>query len=84
MSELEPAAIENRNTYFGANFDENERVVLIHKVVYGAVDLEHKYAYHANGTVSRAEIFDASDSDEDVRVLVFDENGQPMAVSELS
>lgn len=74
-SPLQREEIENRNTYFGANLDSAGRVVLIHKVVYGAVDLEHKYRYHANGVLSTAEILDASDSDEEVRTLQFDDSG---------
>ena len=79
LTPLEPAEIANRNTYFGADFDENERLVLVHKVVYGAVDLEHKYHYHDNGVIRRAEIYDAGDSDEGIRVLCFDEEGRPSA-----
>ena len=78
-SPLERSEIENRNTYFGANVDAQDRFVLIHKVVYGNVDLEHKYDYHANGVLSLAEILDANDGEEEIRILKFDESGKPMA-----
>lgn len=76
MSPLEQGEIENRNTYFGANFDAQDRLVLVHKVVYGTVELEHKYTYYPNGALGRAEILDANDSEESVRFLKFDESGK--------
>ncbi len=78
MRELERSEIDNRNTYFGANVDEQGRIVLLHKVVYGTVELEHTYRYHDNGALRCAEILDANDSDETVRILNFDEAGNPV------
>lgn len=77
-SQLQCSEIENRNTYFGANFDTQDRLVLVHKVVYSSVDMEHKYSYHQNGILSQAEILDANDSEEEVRILRFDESGKPI------
>ena len=78
-SPLARAEIENRNTYFGANVDAQGRLVLVHKVVYGTVELEHKYRYHPNGALSQAEILDANDSEESVRILKYDASGKPQA-----
>ena len=71
------ADIDNRNTYFGANFDADGRIARIHKVVYGAVELAHSYRYHANGVLASADILDANDGDEELRTLRFDESGKP-------
>ena|SRR5271165_7468079 len=54
-------ALSNRNTLTG--FD---------KVVYGEVELAHRYEYHDNGALSRAEI---TMLDEDAVALHFDEAG---------
>lgn len=70
--QLEASSIENRNTFFQAWFDEQERVTSFQKIVYGEVDLEHRYRYHANGQLATAEIVDAEG---EVREMHFDENG---------
>ena len=46
------------------------------KVVYGEVELTHRYSYCPNGTLQSAEITDA---DEEVRVLCFDSRGSRLA-----
>jgi len=73
---LEPEEIENRNTWFGVQLDEQQRPILIHKHVYGAVELEHAYSYHSNGQLSEAKITDHNDDDNDARVLSFSESGE--------
>ena len=73
VTPMEKADTENRNTYFGALYDDQERTTLIHKVVYGEVELEHRYGYHDNGTLQWAEI---RDYDDEVQRLEFDTNGQ--------
>lgn len=44
------------------------------KMVYGEVELAHRYAYHDNGALKRAEI---SMLDEDTVILCFNEAGSP-------
>ena len=66
--------VENRNTYFGAQTDALGRTTLIHRVVYGEIDLEHRYGYYASGALSWAEILD---SEGEIRRLSFTENGNP-------
>jgi hypothetical protein len=78
VNPLEGAAIANRNTYFRAWFDERERMVLCQKVVYGEVELQHRYEYHDNGSLKQAEI---TETDDEPRVMCFDEQGQPLASS---
>jgi hypothetical protein len=72
VNPLEEADIANRNTYFRAYYDDQQRMVLCQKVVYGEVELQHRYAYHANGNLKQAEITEA---DDDPKVMHFDEEG---------
>ena len=75
VSPLEQADIANRNTCFRVWFDERERMVLCQKVVYGEVELQHRYEYHDNGSLKQAEITEADES----RVMCFDAHGQLLA-----
>jgi hypothetical protein len=43
-------------------------------MVYGEVELAHRYAYHGNGALRRAEVT----MDEETVVLAFDEAGAPL------
>lgn len=52
------------------------RMVLCEKVVYGEVQLTHRYTYRPDGTLRRAEI---ADEDDGVRVLDFDLSGKRLA-----
>lgn len=72
MTELEPEQIGHRNTYFQGYFDDQDHLVGLQKMVYGEVEMEHRYAYHRNGKLKRAEITDA---DGELTVLDFDEDG---------
>lgn len=63
--------MENRNTYFAAGFDEQNRIVLCRKIVYGEIEFEHRYAYYDNGVLQRAGIDDEDES----RTVEFDEYG---------
>lgn len=76
VSELEPDQVENRNTYFRGYFDEQDRLTVMQKMVYGELELEHRYTYRANSALGRAEIIDI---DGEVEVLEFDESGQPLS-----
>jgi Family of unknown function (DUF6156) len=71
VSPLPPDSVANRNTYFGAKFDGHERIVLCRKIVYGEIEFEHRYAYHDNGALRRAEI----EAEDETRVVEFDEQG---------
>lgn len=70
--------LENRNTYFRGFFDSDQRLLLLEKLVYGDVELRHRYRYHANGALADAEITDA---DGEIDVLRFDEHGAAIATS---
>jgi hypothetical protein len=68
VSQLDNAEINNRNTFFGAICDANGREEIIHKVVYGEVELIHAYTFNQQGTLTRAEI---TDIDGETQVLTF-------------
>lgn len=76
VNELAEADIANRNTYFRAWFDDQGRLLKIEKVVYGEVELQHRYEYHANGCLKLAEITEA---DGEARMIRLDQQGQSPA-----
>ena len=65
-------ALSNRNTFIRAYFDQAGMLSGFDKVVYGEVELSHRYHYHNNGQLRRAEIVML---DEDPAALSFDEAG---------
>lgn len=69
---LTEANLQNRNTFFRGYFDAQERLLLCQKMVYGEIELEHRYNYYANGVLQQAEITDA---DGEVTLLRYDEEG---------
>jgi hypothetical protein len=75
-TELEPAQLENRNTYFRGYFDDRDRLIGLQKLVYGEVEMEHRYTYHPGGTLRSVEITDA---DGEHNAMAFDENGEVLA-----
>ncbi|MBI3447079.1 MAG: hypothetical protein HY055_17360 [Magnetospirillum sp.] len=75
VNPLEEGDLEHRNTYIRAYFDQSDRLVGFDKLVYGDISISHRYLYHDNGAVSRAEIT----MDEDLTVMNFDEAGKPVA-----
>lgn len=69
-------ALSNRNTFIRAYFDRADTLTGFDKVVYGEVELSHRYQYHENGRLSRAEIVML---DEEPVALCFDEAGMQVA-----
>jgi hypothetical protein len=69
------ANLQNRNTFFKGYFDGQDRLLLCQKVVYGEVELEHRYDYYDNGVLQQAEI---TDVDGEVTLLRFGETGAPL------
>jgi hypothetical protein len=65
-------ALSNRNTFIRARFDHAGLLSGFDKVVYGEVELSHRYEYHPNGQLKRAEIVM---TDEEPTALTFDETG---------
>lgn len=72
-----PAAqLTHRNTFIRAYFDPAGVLTGFDKMVYGEVELAHRYTYHDNGRLQRAEV---TMVDEDTVVLCFDAQGAPVA-----
>lgn len=68
--------LSHRNTFIRAYFDGAGTLSGFDKVVYGEVELSHRYQYHANGALKRAEIVM---QDEEPAALVFDEATVPVS-----
>jgi hypothetical protein len=66
---LEEAALSNRNTFFRAWYDALDRITGFQKMVYGEVELEHRYKYDENNALMMAEIIDVEG---EVTVMNFD------------
>jgi Family of unknown function (DUF6156) len=65
-------SLSNRNTFIRAYFDRTGVLTGFDKVVYGEVGLTHRYEYHDDGALCRAEV---AMLDEDAVVMCFDEPG---------
>jgi Family of unknown function (DUF6156) len=70
VSPIDADALSNRNTFIRAFFAENGAMTGFDKLVYGEVELAHRYEYFPDGALSRAVI---SMLGEDDVVLSFDE-----------
>ena len=75
VNPIAPEALSNRNTFIRAYFDAAGRLSGFDKMVYGEVELSHRYTYHPEGGLSRAEIVML---DEEPATLCFDAAGQPL------
>lgn len=75
VNPLEEKDVENRNTFFRGYFDTEGRLSGFQRIVYGEVELEHRYRYHGNGVLQQAAVADA---DGEVTLLRFDETGSPL------
>ena len=69
VNEITEHALHNRNTYFCGHFDAHDRLVCYQKIVYGEVESEHIYSYHANNALKQADISE----DDEIRTLTFPE-----------
>jgi Family of unknown function (DUF6156) len=72
VNSIAAEALSNRNTFIRGYFDEAGRLRKFEKIVYGEVELTHRYEYHSNGSLRRAEIVMM---DEDAVIRCFDEKG---------
>ncbi len=68
--------LSQRNTFIRAYFDGAGQLSGFDKVVYGEVELSHRYEYHGNGALKLAEIVMP---DEEPAALVFDEVAMPVS-----
>jgi Family of unknown function (DUF6156) len=76
VSPIEAEALSNRNTFIRAAFDPAGLLLAFEKVVYGEVEMSHRYGYDQDGVLRRAEILML---DEDPVVLHFDGAGAQVA-----
>jgi hypothetical protein len=72
VNELQPAEVENRNTYFRGYYDARDRLVGFDKLAYSEIELSHRYTFHDTGVLKQAEI---TDIDGEVTVLNYDAGG---------
>lgn len=72
VTPLSADEVENRNTYFKGYHDAMGRLTGFDKMVYGEIELAHRYAYRADGSLARADI---TDIDGDTQTLRFDADG---------
>jgi hypothetical protein len=61
VGELEAADMGNRNTFFRGTYDSAGQLCCCEKIVYGEIEFRHRYSYHPDGRLARAEIDDGSD-----------------------
>jgi len=69
---LKKDALNNRNTFFRGYFDTHDRISSLQKMVYGEIELEHRYEYYDNGILKQAEVIDAEG---EITILLFDKTG---------
>jgi hypothetical protein len=74
VNELSESDTENRNTYFRAAYNEQARMVLCQKVVYGELEMEHRYSYYDSGALEEAEITMAGET----RQIRFADSGEAL------
>lgn len=74
VSPLEPDELENRNTFFRVAYDAGGRIATCEKLVYGEVELCHRYAYRDDGTLAHARI----ELGDEVTEVDCDETGAPI------
>ncbi|WP_316227253.1 DUF6156 family protein [Bradyrhizobium sp. SZCCHNR1047] len=79
VTAITPEQLSNRNTYIRGYYDAAGALTGFDKVVYGEIELTHRYCYHPNGTLRRAEIVML---DEDPVTLNFDASGAPVAAQD--
>ncbi|WGJ13215.1 DUF6156 family protein [Methylocapsa sp. D3K7] len=65
-------ALTNRNTYIRAYFNETGALSCFEKIVYGEIELAHRYEYYGNGSLKTAEI---STPEEESLFVYFDVTG---------
>lgn len=75
VGEIAEQDMDNRNAYFQGDYDQDDRLCICRKIVYGETELEHCYSYHDNGALKQADIIE---DDDETTTLLFDEQGQPL------
>jgi len=73
VSPLAPGEENNRNTYFRGYFDDQQRLLKCEKLVYGEVEMEHRYSYYLNGVIKQAQI----SAEDETLTIDYNEDGLP-------
>jgi hypothetical protein len=76
VNSIEPDALSNRNTFIRAWFDRSGMLNGFDKLVYGEVELSHRYEYHGSGRLRRVEIVML---DEEPVAMTFDDSGSQLS-----
>src|SRR5664279_3185185 len=76
VNAIAPEALSHRNTFIRAWFDRAGLLSGFDKLVYGEVELSHRYEYHDNGRLRRAEIVML---DEEPVAMSFNEAGSQVS-----
>ena len=76
VNQLEESDMGHRNTYFRGYFDDQDRLLVCEKVVYGEIEFEHRYEYDEFANLQQAVITEA---DGEPKVLRFDPPGKRLA-----
>jgi hypothetical protein len=69
VTELSESEVENRNTYFQADFDDAEHLIGFDKMVYGELEMSHRYRYYPSGALQEAEV--TNHAEDDTKVIPF-------------
>ncbi len=72
VNEITEDSLNNRNTYYRSCLDDQGRMRLCEKIVYGEVESEHQYQYYDNGVLKSAQITE----DDEAREIHFNELGE--------
>jgi len=69
ITPLDAESVDKRITYFRGYYNQQDQLIAVEKVVYGEIEFEHHYQYHADGRLQSAEL---RETDEAPRVLEFE------------
>jgi hypothetical protein len=69
VNPIDEKELANRNTYIRASFNDDGAIVAFDKIVYGEIELSHRYEYAESGGLVSAEIVVP---EEDPVILRFD------------
>ncbi|PLK47482.1 DUF6156 family protein [Uliginosibacterium sp. TH139] len=70
VEELPEATLRNRNTWFRAEYDAQGALIRVEKIVYGEVEMTHRYTYDSELRLQEAIVTFA---DEEPQIMRFSE-----------
>jgi hypothetical protein len=63
VTELTEAEVENRNTYYKADFNHADQLLGFDKIVYGDLEMSHRYSYYPSGALCEAQVTNHAEGD---------------------